>query len=115
VINLSLKKIEKKKWYKRWWAITIWIFLGTTILIAIFGDSIEEANEKQRLLTEQAQIEDANKPISKSKALRLCNEKAKECSDNIPAIETELKLACLQIYQYTSDSTELLDFTNGMC
>jgi len=105
----------KVKWYWRQWAIVIWIFLGAIIIIAIFGDTIDEVAEKQRILTEQARIDDENKPISKGKALQNCNKKATECSDNIPAIATELKLVCLQLYQYTSDSSELIDFTDGMC
>ena len=110
----------KKKWYKRWWAITIWIFLGTVILIAIFGDSIDEAAEKQMVRTEQAQIDDANKveppkEISKNSAYYKCLAKAKECSEGIPAIQLEFMKACKDIYMYTSDSKELLDFTNGMC
>ena len=39
----------KKPLYKRWWAITLWIFLGTTLLINLFGDP--DAVQKQAELT----------------------------------------------------------------
>ena len=29
---------EKKKWYKRWWAIAIWVILGLAFLGALFGE-----------------------------------------------------------------------------
>ena len=50
---------QKKPWYIRWWAITLWIFLGTTFLIALFGNP--KAAEKQAELTRIAQQE-ANNP-----------------------------------------------------
>lgn len=28
---------EKKSWYKRWWAITIWVILGLAIIGSLFG------------------------------------------------------------------------------
>ncbi|MBS3130799.1 hypothetical protein J4212_00045 [Candidatus Woesearchaeota archaeon] len=49
----------KKAWYKRWWAITLWIFLGTTFLITLFGDP--DTAKKQAELTRIAQQE-ANNP-----------------------------------------------------
>ena len=51
----------KKPWYKRWWAITLWIFLGIAILINLFGDP--DAVQKQAELTRIAQQEDANPSV----------------------------------------------------
>ena len=61
-------------------------------------------------------IQKANpEETSKETALKMCNQKAKECSEGIPAIETEFKSACWQIYYYTGDPAEILDFAKGMC
>ena len=47
----------KKKWYKRWWAITIWMFLGVAFLAALFG---EEPSSTQQV--EQIQSQAVTKP-----------------------------------------------------
>ncbi len=52
---------QKKPWFKRWWAITLWIFLGAMVLIALFGDP--DAVEKQEELTRIAHEEAANPTI----------------------------------------------------
>ncbi|HLG24228.1 MAG TPA: hypothetical protein VI564_04850 [Candidatus Nanoarchaeia archaeon] len=56
-----------------------------------------------------------SKEMTKKKAYSMCLKRAKECSEDILAIETELRGACSQIYQYTPDYYELLNFTKGMC
>ncbi len=50
----------KKKWYKRWWAITIWVFLGLAFLGALFG---EEPSTPQ--MSSQSQIK-TDKPEPQS-------------------------------------------------
>ncbi|MBI1935702.1 DUF4352 domain-containing protein [Candidatus Woesearchaeota archaeon] len=52
---------------------------------------------------------------SKQEALNSCYKRAKECSDGILGIELELKSACMEIYMWTSGTSELLDFTKGLC
>lgn len=43
----GFKKMEKKKWYKRWWAIVLYIFIGIIILSVLFSDSeTNQAEEK---------------------------------------------------------------------
>ena len=51
----------------------------------------------------------------KSGAYYKCLSKSKECSEGIPAVRLELMKACKDIYMYTADAKELIDFTNGMC
>jgi len=53
--------------------------------------------------------------ISEATALNMCNQRAKECSAGIPAIEMEFKNACWQIYYYTGNKAEILDFAQDMC
>ena len=36
-------------------------------------------------------------------------------SEGIPAIQLEFQIACKDIYMYTADAQELIDFTTGMC
>ena len=51
----------------------------------------------------------------KSGAYYKCLSKSKECSGDIPAVRLEFMKACKDIYMYTADETELIEFTNGMC
>ena len=100
--------MEKRKRYVLWFVLG---FVGLVIvLILFFGMPIEEAAEHQRILTEQAQIEDTNKPISRSKALSQCNKKAKECSDGIFQIELTLRNACREV-----PTEDIVKFAEGMC
>ena len=59
--------------------------------------------------------ETPNNEISKSEALNICYKRAKECSDDTLGIEYELKGACLEIYTWTSGTSEILDFAEGLC
>ncbi len=52
---------------------------------------------------------------SKQEALNICYKRAKECSDDILGIELELKSACMEIYMWTSGTSEILDFADGLC
>lgn len=52
---------------------------------------------------------------SKSGAYYKCLSKSKQCSEGIPAVQLEFSKSCKDIYMYTADAKELIDFTNGMC
>lgn len=56
-----------------------------------------------------------SKEISKDSAYYKCLKKSKECSEGIPAVRLEFMKDCKDIYLYTADAKELLDFTSGMC
>lgn len=39
---------QKKPWYKRWWAITLWIILGLAFLGALFGEESGPSQQVQK-------------------------------------------------------------------
>lgn len=49
---------EKKPWYKRWWAITLGIFLVIGFIGSLFSDDDEEAEADEAAESEEAQEED---------------------------------------------------------
>ena len=53
--------------------------------------------------------------VSLETSYRMCREKAKTCSEGIPAIEMEFRNVCWELYYYTGNATEVLDFANTMC
>lgn len=54
--------------------------------------------------------------MTKKKAYSLCLKRAKECSQDIPAVQLQFMADCRDIYLYTNNSPEpLLELVNGFC
>jgi hypothetical protein len=111
----------KKKWYKRWWGILLIIFIFLGILGAIFDD--EDSSKKSNGLKlvgvndsgEVTSLENVNSDITPYNAMLKCYDKAKECSEGIPAVRDQFRKTCYELYYYTGNSTEILDFMGEMC
>lgn len=53
--------------------------------------------------------------ISKETALKMCYDRAEECSEGVPMIEDAHKQTCYEIYYTTGNSKEIRAFAEGMC
>jgi hypothetical protein len=81
----------KKPWYKRWWAITLFIFF----IFGLIGSLLEKDNSLNSANKEEKHLEDYSVSQLKDKCVDLCIG-----GDETPYIKTECKNSCNQIYYY---------------
>ncbi len=87
--------------------------LTLSLILIIFIAGCSQEPTTQSIIQEQTTTQTTS--ITKGQALLQCYKKAKECSEGVPYIEDEFKKVCFQLYYYTGDAAEILDFIKDMC